>query len=182
MQDDSQDVAAFAAEPSGKPVDSERGPRLFPASAEGDGQPAGPAGVDVAAQGQGAAGETQDGLRSGEAVPAGTGAAGRDVAAASTGDPRVDRAVAALDGLAGSSPAEHVAVFESIHGELRQVLSELDSGPATVPARGDAHPESSVPGRGDAHPESPVPGRGDARPKAPVPGRRDEPTAPTVAG
>lgn len=133
MQDDSQDVAAFAAEASGKPVDSERGPRLFPASAEGDGQSAGPAGAGVAAQGQEAAGEIRDGLR-------------RDVAGVSTGDPRVDRVVAALDGLAGSSPAEHVAVFEGIHGELRQVLSELDSGPAAVPGPGDDRPASPVAG------------------------------------
>jgi hypothetical protein len=38
--------------------------------------------------------------------------------------------IAALDGLAGLPPDEHVAVFEDIHGKLRQVLSELDSGPA----------------------------------------------------
>jgi hypothetical protein len=44
-----------------------------------------------------------------------------------TGDPRVDQAIAALDGLAGLPPEQHVAVFEDIHGKLRQVLSELDT-------------------------------------------------------
>ena len=44
-----------------------------------------------------------------------------------TGDARVDEAIAALDGLPGRPPGEHVAVFEDIHGKLRQVLSDLDT-------------------------------------------------------
>ncbi len=41
----------------------------------------------------------------------------------------MDQAVAGLDRLAGLPPDEHVAVFEDTHARLRQVLSELDSGP-----------------------------------------------------
>jgi hypothetical protein len=46
-----------------------------------------------------------------------------------TGEPRVDEAIAGLGGLAGRPVDEHVAVFEDTHARLRQVLSELDSGP-----------------------------------------------------
>jgi hypothetical protein len=46
-----------------------------------------------------------------------------------TGEPRVDQAVAGLDRLAELPPDEHVPVFERTHATLRQVLSELDSGP-----------------------------------------------------
>ena len=52
-----------------------------------------------------------------------------------TGEPRVDRAVAGLDRLEGLPPDEHVAVFEQTHATLRQVLSELDSGPADAAGR-----------------------------------------------
>jgi hypothetical protein len=51
--------------------------------------------------------------------------------AGSTGDARVDQAVAALDGLAGRPPEEHAAVFEDIHGKLRQVLNELGEDPGS---------------------------------------------------
>jgi hypothetical protein len=46
-----------------------------------------------------------------------------------TGVPQVDQAVAGLDRLADLPPDEHVPVFERTHATLRQVLSELDSGP-----------------------------------------------------
>jgi hypothetical protein len=46
-----------------------------------------------------------------------------------TGEPRVDQAVAGLDRLADLPPDEHVPVFERTHATLRQVLTELDSGP-----------------------------------------------------
>jgi hypothetical protein len=52
-----------------------------------------------------------------------------------TGEERVDQAVAGLDQLAGLPPDEHVAVFEDTHARLRQVLSELDSGPADAAGR-----------------------------------------------
>lgn len=52
-----------------------------------------------------------------------------------TSEARVGRAVAALDRLADLPPDEHVAVFEDTHATLRQVLSELDSGPAAAGGR-----------------------------------------------
>jgi hypothetical protein len=44
----------------------------------------------------------------------------------STGDPRVDDAVARLDDLAGLPIAEHLAVFEYVHERLTEALGDLD--------------------------------------------------------
>jgi hypothetical protein len=56
----------------------------------------------------------------------------------STGDARVDDAVARLDGLAGLPVAEHLAVFEYVHERLTEALGDLD---VHAPARsGDASP------------------------------------------
>jgi len=71
------------------------------------------------------------------------GAAGTRWAAAprarpSTGDARVDDAVARLDDLAALPVAEHVAVFEYVHERLTEALGDLDV-PAPVRA-GDASP------------------------------------------
>jgi hypothetical protein len=56
----------------------------------------------------------------------------------STGDARVDDAVARLDGLAGLPAAEHLAVFEYVHERLTEALGDLD---VHAPARsGDASP------------------------------------------
>ena len=44
----------------------------------------------------------------------------------STGDPRVDDAVARLDDLAGLPVAEHLAVFEYVHERLTEALGDLD--------------------------------------------------------
>jgi hypothetical protein len=52
-----------------------------------------------------------------------------------TGDEQVDQAIAGLDRLAALPLDEHVAVFEEAHARLRQVLAELDSGPADAPGR-----------------------------------------------
>ena len=46
--------------------------------------------------------------------------------APSTGDPRVDDAVARLDDLAGLPVAEHLAVFEYVHERLTEALGDLD--------------------------------------------------------
>jgi hypothetical protein len=65
------------------------------------------------------------------------GAAGTDAPAASrrpvvsrarpsTGDPRVDDAVARLDDLAGLPVAEHLAVFEYVHERLTEALGDVD--------------------------------------------------------
>lgn len=42
----------------------------------------------------------------------------------------VDEAIAGLEGLSGRPLAEHAAVFEEAHAKLRQVLGDLDDGPA----------------------------------------------------
>ena len=56
----------------------------------------------------------------------------------STGDVRVDEAVARLDDLAGLPVAEHLAVFEYVHERLTEALGDLD---VHAPARsGDASP------------------------------------------
>jgi hypothetical protein len=77
------------------------------------------------------------------------GTAGTDMSAAprapvmprprqSTGDPRVDDAVARLDDLAGLPIAEHLAVFEYVHERLTEALGDLD---VHAPARaGDRSP------------------------------------------
>ena len=56
----------------------------------------------------------------------------------STGDPRVDDAVARLDDLAGLPVAEHLAVFEYVHERLTEALGDLE---VHAPARaGDRSP------------------------------------------
>jgi hypothetical protein len=59
----------------------------------------------------------------------------------STGDARVDEAVARLDGLAALPLAEHLAVFEYVHERLTEALGDLD---VHAPARSGEQP----PGRG----------------------------------
>jgi hypothetical protein len=53
----------------------------------------------------------------------------------STGNDRVDQAVAALGRLDGLPPGEHVAVFTGVHATLREVLSEIDSAPPDAAGR-----------------------------------------------
>ncbi len=45
------------------------------------------------------------------------------------GDDRVDAAVAGLSRLPGLPVEEHVAVLEEVHGQLRDILGELNEGP-----------------------------------------------------
>ena len=54
----------------------------------------------------------------------------------STGDPRVDDAVARLDDLAGLPVAEHLAVFEYVHERLTEALGDLE---VHAPARAGDH-------------------------------------------
>jgi hypothetical protein len=62
----------------------------------------------------------------------------------STGDPRVDDAVARLDDLAGLPLAEHLAVFEYVHELLTEALGDLD---VHAPARaGDQTHAPGAPG------------------------------------
>lgn len=56
--------------------------------------------------------------------------AGTPESQAGTPESQVDEAIAGLDGLPGRPLTEHVAVFEEAHAKLRQVLSDLDDGPA----------------------------------------------------
>ena len=66
----------------------------------------------------------------------------------STGEPRVDAALARLDELKGRPVTEHRAVFEDVHRRLRDVLGELDSRqqPQSRDAR-DATDAAGRPGR-----------------------------------
>ncbi len=52
-----------------------------------------------------------------------------------TGDDRVDAAVAGLRRLPGTPADEHVAVLEEVHGQLRDILGELNEGPDTTQGR-----------------------------------------------
>jgi len=47
------------------------------------------------------------------------------VAGLSTGDARVDAAVAGLSRLPGTPAEDHVAILEEVHGRLRDILGEL---------------------------------------------------------
>jgi len=71
----------------------------------------------------------------GAAGPAGVCRAAVPRARPSTGDARVDDAVARLDDLAGLPVAEHVAVFEYVHERLTEALGDLDV-PAPVRSGG----------------------------------------------
>ena len=62
------------------------------------------------------------------------------VAGLITGDDRVDAAVAGLSRLPGQPVADHVAILEEVHGRLRDILGELaEDQPgqeATEPTKG----------------------------------------------
>jgi len=50
----------------------------------------------------------------------------------STGDPRVDRALARLDGLDDRDIHEHVDVYDSVHRDLADVLDDAGTPPTTA--------------------------------------------------
>jgi hypothetical protein len=54
----------------------------------------------------------------------------------STGDARVDAAVAGLSRLRGTPAEDHVAILEEVHGRLRDILGELGEDQGTP-----EHPE-----------------------------------------
>ncbi len=103
--------------------------------------------------GEVARGHGGGGASGGEVVqgPGGGGASGGEVLAGparlrpSTGEPRVDAALARLDDLAGRPVTEHRAIFEDVHRQLRDVLGELDS--RQQPQSRDATDAASRPGR-----------------------------------
>lgn len=47
-----------------------------------------------------------------------------------TGEPSVDAALRLLDRLPDLPVSEHAEIYEQVHGQLSDVLGELDSGPA----------------------------------------------------
>jgi hypothetical protein len=49
---------------------------------------------------------------------------------ATTGEPRVDAALALLERLPDLPVSEHAELFEQVHAQLSDVLGELDSGSA----------------------------------------------------
>ena len=53
----------------------------------------------------------------------------------STGDARVDAAVAGLGRLRGTPTEDHVAILEEVHGRLRDILGELAEDSATLPGQ-----------------------------------------------
>jgi hypothetical protein len=89
-----------------------------------DHQP-GPAGAGPADDGEtgvpgGPAAERDASQPAAAAEPASAGAA--------TGDARVDAALKLLDRLPGLPVSEHPELFEQVHAQLSDVLSELDPG------------------------------------------------------
>lgn len=88
----------------------------------------GPHNVDAEVDGEGvdagAAGE-----RGGDEEAAAGGAGAEPVPA--TGEPRVDAALRALDGIDQVPVTEHPAIFEDVHARIHEVLGELETGPAT---------------------------------------------------
>jgi hypothetical protein len=69
--------------------------------------------------------------------PVGTRGAAVSRARPSTGDARVDDAVARLDDLPGLPLAEHLAVLEYVHERLTEALGDLD---VHAPARSGDQP------------------------------------------
>ena len=79
---------------------------------------------------QGVEGQSQDldAERSRAAATPDSGELRPAAEAPTTGDDRVDAAVAGLNRLAGSPAEEHVAVLEEVHGRLRDILGEVNEG------------------------------------------------------
>jgi hypothetical protein len=65
-----------------------------------------------------------------EPVGPGDGQPGSPLQRQATSEPRVDEALARLDDLPKLPVTEHREVFEHVHRRLREVLGELDPGPA----------------------------------------------------
>ena len=71
-----------------------------------------------------------------------------DMTPKSTGDARVDQAVAGLEALADLPLDEHPAALEAVHDRLREILGELgDAGRPGVQGRTGAPAEPGEPGR-----------------------------------
>ena len=71
-----------------------------------------------------------------------------DMTPKSTGDARVDQAVAGLEALAELPLDEHPAALEAVHDRLREILGELgDAGRPGAQGRTGAPGEPGEPGR-----------------------------------
>ena len=82
-----------------------------------------------------------------------------DMTPKSTGDARVDQAVAGLEALADLPLDEHPAALEAVHDRLREILGELgDAGRPGAQGRTGAPGEPGAPGRRGEQGEL---GRGD---------------------
>jgi len=65
-----------------------------------------------------------------------------ETAAPASGDPRVDAAMQRAAELAGTSPTEHVEIYEDVHRSLQEVLADASGQPPATelpdPHAGDA--------------------------------------------
>jgi hypothetical protein len=93
----------------------------------------------------------EDMAAAGPAGPDGPG--GEPGAVEGTGDARVDEAIAPLGQLADVPLEDHPAIFERIHDRLREVLGQLNPGPAgSTGSAGSAGPAGGAGRPGAAGP------------------------------
>jgi hypothetical protein len=85
-----------------------------------------------------------------------------DMTPKSTGDARVDQAVAGLEALADLPLDEHPAALEAVHDRLREILGELgDAGRPGAQGRTSAPGAQAEPGEPGRRGEQEELGRGD---------------------
>jgi len=75
----------------------------------------------------------------------------------STGDSRVDEAIARLAVLGEVPLDEHPPVLEAVHDRLREILGELGSASPGAASPGAASPGAASPGPGAPRPSRPAP-------------------------
>lgn len=61
-----------------------------------------------------------------------------------TGDARVDAALARFDELAEAPLTTHPEIFEDVHRRLQDALTGIDQDPPTAPDAGAGHGDASV--------------------------------------
>src|SRR5215472_10673654 len=74
--------------------------------------------------------EHEDTLEAAESDPAAARPQSAPEPGPATGEPRVDAALKLLDRLPTLPVSEHAELYEQVHGQLSDVLGELDSGSA----------------------------------------------------
>lgn len=145
-----QNETADAGPPAARAEESRRIPEASPPEDRGDagypsagqadaGQADGAAEQpEQAGAGQADAGQADAAAGQRERRPAGQPDGGADPAAgrgaaparSATGEPRVDAALRALDGLDQVPVTGHPEIFEDVHARIQHVLGELESGSA----------------------------------------------------